>query len=158
MNIHFKQIYHLSYSESENLCTWRRERRTEKNGANEFISQKSQGQAWLGLGMRWGLGNAHHYLLHPHPFTPWVVGGWRVADQNLEVCDTLNLCCVHVSVCICMSVCTCAWVYVSVHTHCTHKYLGASYKLSQLIPEKSWPSRCYCELGLFWESFQWYMW
>lgn len=85
----------------------------------------------------------------------WVGGGWLIKIWRSV---TLWTCAVCMCLCAYAWVCTCAWVYVSVHAHCTHKYLGASYKRSQLIPEKSWPSRCYCELGLFWESFQWYMW
>ena len=43
MKIYFKLIYHLSYSESKNLCTWESER------TEEFLLQKSQVQNRLGV-------------------------------------------------------------------------------------------------------------
>lgn len=79
----FKWIYHSSYSESENLCTWGRERR-EKNGGK-----------WVTC------------LLYPHLFMLEVLGGWKVADQNLEAHDMLH------------SFYACAWVCVLVH-ECVH--------------------------------------
>lgn len=112
--------------ESENLCTWRREKR-EKN-AGKWLSN----------------------LLYPHLFMLGVLGGCRVADQNLEAHDTLHsFYAVCMSVCVCVHVCThfCAWVCAfvrvcmcaSVHVHvcmqvsvCASEYLGASQKHSQL--------------------------
>lgn len=53
------------------------------------------------------------WLLYPHLFMLGVLGGCRVADQNLEAHDTLHsFYAVCMSVCMCVCMCMCARTFV----------------------------------------------
>ena len=81
MKIYFKLIYHLSYSESKNLCTWERER------TEEFLLQKSQGQNRLGVRVEnGGVGGwmtistfsiSYHLHLDSWVCKRWLIKIWR---------------------------------------------------------------------------------
>lgn len=150
MNIYFKLIYHLSYSESENLCTWERER------TEEFLLQKSQGQNRLVRVENGGWGDGWPSVPFPYPTTYTLIhgcvkGGWSKSGGPRHpefmlwafVCVTMHIrkyanvymcdctCCIHAQMCLC--VCTCIYIWVP--------------HINTLIPQMSCLSRCNCWIG-----------
>lgn len=118
MKIYFKLTYNLSYSESENLFTWGRERRIEKNGSKQ-VYLTSQGQAWLELG--WKEPGGCLSLLSPLPpihtlSYGWVEGGWSGDPWHPD----FVLCCVHMYVCVLMCAHMSAYVHLCVCTYTVH--------------------------------------
>lgn len=178
MKIYFKQIYHLFYSDSGNLCTWGRERR-RRMGTNKFIFFKvmvSPGWGRNGMGLGGSITTFPIYI-HSH-LKSWVGrGGWSKSGgpwhpelmQSVCVCmcsvrmDVHVFLSMYVSTSLCASVFTgaCAYVYC-VHTcvHlclwvCEHVYTWVHHiNTPNLSLEKSWPSKCDCKLGLFCENFK----
>lgn len=71
MRVYFKQINHLSYSESGNLYMWGRERKTVKNGGKQvyFTKQKSR-SALVGDGNGLGPEGCPGPPSPSPPFTP----------------------------------------------------------------------------------------
>ena len=73
-------------------------------------------------------GSKRVYLLPPStPFTPWVMGGWKVTDQNLEARDTLYsiyAACTCVCVCMheCLCICVCVCMYLSIWVRDTETF------------------------------------
>lgn len=124
MKIYFKRICHLSYSESETLCAWVRER------AERFILQNGQGQSRWGESGRWGLGEwmtistfsiAYHSHLDSWVCRRWLTKIWSpMTPWIYSVCICVWACvCVTMHICKCMHVCTC----VSEHVAHMHKYV-----------------------------------
>ena len=164
MKIYFKLIYHLSYSESKNLCTWERER------TEEFLLQKVKvrtdwGWEWKMAGWEDGWPS----VPFPYPTTYTLIhgcvkGGWSKSGGPRHPEFMLwAFVCVTMHICKCMQTCTCVTVCVA-HMHkyvsvCVHMYiyLGAPHKYPYPLNVMSLKVQL-----LNWDCFdnssQWYTW